>query len=116
MNKILMVLVAIFITAGASAQSCCAHKAKGSCAPKAEATSAIAPVAAEQAQDATAPAIAASAEEAPAIATAMDAEASVSAPGVPCPNRPGCICPGGVMPASAEGNAPCPNRPGCVCH
>lgn len=119
MNKILMAFVAIFITVAASAQSgagCCAHKAKGSCVPTAEATTTIAPEATADVQEATAPAATAGAMEIAAAATAADAEASVSTPGVPCPNRPGCICPGGLKTASAEGTAPCPNRPGCVCH
>lgn len=111
MNKYLMVLVAIIISASTYAQSgagscpnrpnCICHPAAAQAeAPKADVSATV------NVSDAVTPA-----------PTAPEAGAAV-----PCPNRPGCICPNGVMPAAdataakSEGAAPCPNRLGCICH
>lgn len=111
MNKYLMVIAAIIISASTYAQS-----GAGICPNR---PNCICPKAMAQAEAPKADAVAAvNASE--AVTPAPAATEAVTA--VPCPSRPGCICPHGVKPAAdasagkSDGVAPCPNRPGCVCH
>ncbi len=111
MNKYLMVLVTIIISASTYAQS-----GAGSCPNR---PNCICHPAVAQAEAPKADAIAAvnvSEAAAPAPTT------SVATAAVPCPNRPSCICPDGMKAGASvtatkmEGAAPCPNRLGCICH
>lgn len=111
MKKFMMVLVAIFISAGAFAQTCGANCPIRACCMDAKA------MVQTDARQASMPVV--------AVAQA-DAQGNVAAApaSVVCPNRPNCVCRGGqavarvapVVAVKAEGVTPCPNRPNCVCH